>query len=402
MAGSVRALQVFVEALKLKPVPKIQERLQLPSIQDVNNFILINRERTISYVALYLAWMAVAFLLTSGFHGHETWLSSWFRWDSHWYQKIWQEGYDRQDPRALVFPPGYSMIIGILNTAFPIGFQLVSLIVNLLCFFVGSCIAAEFLSRRFDVPPLLIFIATLSAPTAYFVFTVYSDALFYLLFWMSIALVHSKSEHIAVKLSQFALLLVLPWVRLTGFALSAWVLLKRRFVLPLLISLSGWFALNYALSGDPFYFLHAQRLFLMPSGSFLDGFHSSFSRLLDVPTDDITQWNDYLQLAFLPMAYLSVLTCIGAWLCWRREWALGLAVLGVLFMSHNQAYWRSVVRYDLPLAPVLLLPFAKVLHKHVTRERLLMAGACIGAVIVFQFGLQIYFGNLFKSGAWGF
>ena len=359
-------------------------------------------KRLLVYLGIYLLWIAASYLLTSGLQQQGSWLDSWMKWDADWYSRIWHEGYRPEDPRALVFPPGYPMIAGFLSTLLPIGFDATGVLLNALCFFLGTFLAAEFVGKRFAIPPVLIFVLALSAPASYFVFTTYSDALFYLLFWGAIVLMHSESKSLMVQVSRVGLLLLIPWVRITGYALAAWLLLRRWSAAALLLSLVGWLGFNWFLAGDPLYFLKAQQLFAMPQGNIIDGFLYSFAALTTIPQAKAEAWTNYLQFHVLPALYFVGLATAGIWLCVRKQWMLGLALLAVLVMSHNQSFWRSAVRYDLPLIPLLLVPATTLFKKNASRERVIAGAMIFGVVIALQFALQIYFANLFKSGLWGF
>jgi hypothetical protein len=72
-----------------------------------------------------------------------------------------------------------------------------------------------------------------------------------------------------------------------------------------------------------------------------------------------------------------------------------------LLVSYNQGFWRSVVRYDLPVVPVLCLPLL-VTAKSETGMMSYISRAAFFALIFGQFTLQIYFARVFHTGGWAF
>ena len=81
--------------------------------------------------------------------------------------------------------------------------------------------------RHLAIFAILVFI--LSAPAAYFVFTSYSDIVFMLLLWVLLwlALSPSRLRGHGNLIAQSLILLVLPWIRLTGYALASWLLDRK-------------------------------------------------------------------------------------------------------------------------------------------------------------------------------
>jgi hypothetical protein len=64
----------------------------------------------------------------------------------------------------------------------------------------------------------------------------------------------------------FAIMAVLLWIRLTGYALVSWILLGKRYAAGALLALGGWSCFNYWMDGDPLAFLRSQKEFGMPEG----------------------------------------------------------------------------------------------------------------------------------------
>ncbi len=362
------------------------------------------RSRLMVYGLIYVLWLVVLCAGTGGFANFHIWLTSWSKWDAQWYERIWNEGYRRGDPRALVFPPGYSVLVGALATFLHLDFHLMAMVVNVISYFAAMVLAVDLFAKFLRVSPAPAFALALSSPAAYFVFAAYSDAVFCFILWAALYLALICPLGRVARVTEFCLLLVAPWIRLTGYAFSSWMLLKRWTALAVCASLLGWLVLNFVIAGHPLYFLQAQKLFIMPEGNFVDGFRSTFSGLLPVYFPGLPgDWAAYFQFHLLPAIYLLGLAFAGIWLCYQRCWLIGITVLSILFVSHNQSFWRSAVRYDLAIFCCLSLPLLVVVHdnrpKLVLRVSLWAVAIVVG---VAQIVLQIYFANLFKSGRWAF
>jgi hypothetical protein len=356
--------------------------------------------RFAAYFSIFALWVFVTFFATGGGHP-QSWLFGWQRWDAHWYEQIWREGYPAADPRTLVFPPGYPFAIGGLSKLLSASFFTTAVLLNLAAFFATAVLISEWCSRKFSVSAYLLFVFVLSAPASYFAFTAYSDILFMLLLWVLLWLAVPAQEARGYKfaVAECCLLFVLPWIRLTGYALASWLLARRFVALAVLASLALWLAFNRMIAGSALYFLRAQQLFAMPQGNFFQGLADSLVHLVsDLGGRRAVSW---LEFGFLPLFYLGLLTAAAIWLAKRREGLLALSVFSILVLSYNQGFWRSVVRYDLPLTPLLCLPLL-VTAKSGSRTVSCFSQAAFYALILGQFSLQIYFARLFHTGGWAF
>ena len=354
-------------------------------------------------MSIFLLWVLLIFFATRGARG-QGWLAGWQQWDAHWYEQIWREGYPAADARTLVFPPGYPLAIGGLSKLLSLSFFTTAVILNLAAFFAAAVLISQWLSRKFVASSYLLFVFVISAPAAYFAFTAYSDILFMLLLWLLLWLALPgpglrRCRGYKIAIAECCLLFVLPWIRLTGYALASWLVARRMVALAVVASLALWLAFNRAIEGSAFYFLHAQELFAMPRGNFFQGLADSLEHLMsDAGGGRILSW---LEFGFLPLFYLAVLTAAALWLAKRREGLLALSALSILVLSYNQGFWRSVVRYDLPLTPLLCLPLL-VTAKSASRTVSYMSQAAFYALILGQFSLQIYFARIFHAGGWAF
>jgi hypothetical protein len=221
-----------------------------------------------------------------------------------------------------------------------------------------------------------------------------------LLLWFALWLALSAKQPGGTKslIAQSFLLFLLPWVRLSGYALASWLLARRRAAFAVLASLAVWLAFNQLIAGNPFYFFHAQQIFAMPPGNGFQGLISSVRALFsnDLSNGFVIPW---LQFGFLPLFYLVTLTAAAIWLAKKGEWLLAITMLSILLLSHNQGSWRSVVRYDLPIAPLLCVP---LLSAFTSRARSYYFRAAFFILLAGQFGLQIVFARMFHSGGWAF
>jgi len=359
--------------------------------------------RLARYALIYCLWVLSLVFLTGGFWNVDTWLSSWHRWDAQLYEQIWRERYQGSSPKLLAFPPGYPLLVGFLSSLTSLSFYSTGLVLNVAAFFVFAVIASELLMRTMPVPALPLFCLILTSPTAYFIFPAYTDCLYAACLWGALYLALLKPSGIKYRAAEFLLLVIGPWLRLTGYALSVWAIFRRYSSIAVFISLAGWLSLNNAITGHAFHFVKAQTLFLLTEGNLFDGIVYSF-RLVPVtlPGNSGGDWQAYLQFHLLPVVYFVALLGTGAWFCWNRQMLVGSTIIAILLFSHNLPFWRSSLRYDLPLMPFL---FALLLSGRGTDSKkrgAFGAGVVCGAIGTCQLILQVYFAILFTNGAWAF
>jgi hypothetical protein len=354
-----------------------------------------------NYIVIYVLWVAALWILTGGLADPSDWLHSWNSWDALWYEKIWNNGYSLAEPMALAFPPAYSLLVGSLSKISSLNFHITSMILNTFAYFMAAVLAAEVLARQFSIPRWVIFIFTLSSPTSYFIFTSYSDSIFALLLWTTIfaALFYPNSTR--ARIAEAGLLFTMPWFRLTGYALASWLVLKRWTALVVFLSLAGWFCFNWTLTNQVGQFLNVQKMFSMPEGGVFAGLEYTLQYLLPIQFPSTSkEFDSWLQFHLLPIVYLVALAATGIWLAYRRQWLLAVTLGSILFMSHNQGFWRSVIRYNLPLMPMLgvaLWFLGLRIGRHKVYRSIILT-----VVIVAQFLLQVYFAELFRNGYWAF
>jgi hypothetical protein len=313
------------------------------------------RHRLIQYVSIFLLWIAWVFFATNDSHfgNVSQWVAGWQNWDALWYMRIWKEGYG-SDLNMLAFPPGYSWLVGATSWSLHLPFAVTATIINLSSLFVGYIVASETLSARFNISRRKIFFLQIVSPTGFYAFSVYSDSVFYCLFWCALALALDQTTQATFqkKLASALLFLFIPWIRITGFTLLIWSLLKRRLSLFVLPSLALWFLINQKIGGSPFQFVKAQSAFAMPPGFFWDGLSYHIHDLLHLPdwasNNGINGWF-WLQITVLPLLSLAILLLTSVWFAFNGEWLITVTILAIALFSRNQAFWRSVLRYDWPL-----------------------------------------------------
>jgi hypothetical protein len=360
--------------------------------------------RLLIYVGLYAAWIAWMLAMTGGFaETPSQWASGWFRWDAQWYEQIWRVGYQAQ-PFTLVFPPGFSYLCGALSAVSGMPFGMAACLLNALYFLIAGMLCAELLYKRFQVAPLGGFLFFLSAPASYFAFVPYSDAVFLMLFWCALHLGLREPGTLKPRhwILGSLLFLAIPSVRIVGYSLLSWVLLRRWYVLALLPALGLWMLLNQHLAGSPLAFLHMQAKFLMPQGTFDEGLVSAVNATLGIRLHALSESQSALTFGVLPLAALLLLGATTAWMAWRREWLLALTLACILFVSHNQSYWRSVVRYDWIVWGLMAAPLLGLRADAKRPGRAQLGAAVAGALILCGFLLQLVFAKLFRLGHWAF
>lgn len=352
------------------------------------------------YILIYVFWLLALWFFTSGINEPINWFLSWNKWDALWYEKIWDHGYLVTEPMSAAFPPGYPLFIGALSGILRANFHIIALIINVLTFFWTAVFAAEVLATRFPVSRLAVFVFTLSSPTSYFILSAYSDSFFSMLLWATLftALLYPNSKR--ARYIEAGLLFLMPWFRLTGYAMASWLVLRRWGALLIFVSLGAWLGFNWLVGDQVDRFLSVQKLFSMPQGGVFEGLAYTLRYIYPFRPPSAVDFDSWLGLHFLPLVYFILLVGTGLWLAYRKQWLLAVTLGSVLLMSHNQSFWRSVIRYNLPLIPflgVFLMALATRIYKHE-----LYRGIFIGTVIGMQFVLQFYFGNLFRLGFWGF
>lgn len=356
------------------------------------------------YVGIYAVWGLWLSWWTGAFNGFKPWLNDWFRWDAEWYYRLSKTAYGA-DAAAMAFPPGYSWLIGGLANATSKPFVFVALIVNLIAFGFAGVVAAECFRKQWRVPWLMSFLFYLASPVAYFVFSPYPDVLFLAIFWpaLFLALQDPKTLSLPGKLLAAVLVFCSPWVRFAGFALGVWIFFRRWFVATLVLALSLVLFMNYRAQGDAFHFVKAQENFSMAEGWSIFGFRFHWHELFLMPRPWLVQdFASWFLATPLPWISTFLLFVSLIWFAKRKEWIVVATILAMMVFSRHQTYWRSLLRLDLPLMPLMAVPWlsywsgpGKILKRY---------GALFvyGALLLSGFVLQAIFASTMHNGGWTF
>jgi hypothetical protein len=324
---------------------------------------------------------------------------AWEKWDSVWYQQIARQGYSV--PESMAFPPGYSSLVWLSGFIFQRPFPVMATAINILAGFLFYYWASVVCREKFKASPQVLFWLLLSNPLGYFIFPSYSDFVFSALLWGMVLLHFDPRPTRGKKILSVVVILTLPLFRLTGFSLVSLVLIKQYRFLLVLFPLVGWFWLNYYTTGNALHFLVAQEAFGMPSGYFLDGLQRGVGTIwsadLRHPEFNIEKFAmDALTLGL----FLSLLG-VTVWLALRGEYFLAILCLSVLLFSHNQAFWRSGARYDLPLLPLLYVAVMRAGDFLMGTRKWVKTSALV-LLVLCQFVIQFWLGGRFVSGNWSY
>ncbi len=360
------------------------DALQVPPC--LLTIIRMGKKKTLVVLtAVYFIWFLYLFFFAEQFPSLINWFKSTEHWDVLHFEKMWKGGYLGNHVN-LGAAPGFAYLTGFISDVSGIHFTIIGGILSLLGFFIGSVCASLVLSEKLKVNYLWIFIWTLSMPAAFYAFIPYSDGLFFGLFWLFLWSLDQR------PVAKYLLLLSMPFFRIVAFALLSWVVLRKYYVLILILPLSLWLLANQIVGGSPFYFQEVQKIFGMPEGHFGNGLRQALSSLNQ--THDLNYW---ISFSVLPLLLLLLLFISGIWFWVKRERLLALTIFSILLMSHNQAFWRSVVRYDLVLYPFL---GGMILNLAIRYRK---AGYPVFlAFVVAGFYLQVSYSNLFHRGQWAF
>lgn len=348
-------------------------------------------------------WLAAVIGLSWGLGPEPGWFADWDRWDGLWYRSIWEAGYAAQ-PHTIAFPPLYSLLVGTLSSVSGLDFARVAMLLNLLAL-LGAMRAMEGIYRdRFGLDPAPARPFLLCFPALYFVLAPYSDTLF---LWLTLQVIALLSRPAPLgrgeQLLLIGLLFAAPLLRISGVIFLLLLLAGRWQALATGAGIALWLQINYAVAGTPLAFLAVQSEFLMAEGHLLDGLRGAWGGLAHLPPP--ADWVDWSQRHLAPIALLALALPLLAWLAWRRDWLLLSLLFALLALSHNQSFWRSTVRYDFPIWPLLPAPLLALRAWAQARGRPRLAGLALGAVLLLALGgavLQWAYTQIFVRGGWAF
>ena len=154
------------------------------------------------------------------------------------------------------------------------------------------------------------------------------------------------------------------------------------------------------------YFLGAQQDFIMPQGWLWHGMrYHAYELFLPPPPWKVEDGFFWIEGTVLPWLSLLLLVVTTVWLVRKKESLLAVTVVTVALFSRNQAFWRSVLRYDLPLIPLMSVPWlAWAAKTRAEWQRPLKIGAALvfGILVALGFTLQWFLAVRMHAGAWTF
>ncbi len=365
------------------------------------------QRRTDLFVLLFLGlWVAAMLVLGQTVGAATPWHQNWYRWDADSYQAIWDLGYAAKT-HLIAFPPLFPLLAGSISALSTWPFGVSAMLVNVAALLGAGWVLSRILRDSFELPGAWASLLIACSPALYFALAPYSDALFLYVFlhasWLLTRPAHqlSRGDH--------ALLLILlfcaPLVRITGVIFAPLVLAGRWHALATGAGGMVWMAINYSVTGSATAFMGVQAAFGMPEGTLIDGLRGCWNGLWFVP-GNINGFTSWVQLHLMPMSILLCFVATAVWLAVRRQWLWLYLLTAVLMVSHNQAFWRSVVRYDLLIWPFLFLPWL-----HIWKRLNTSAAPSIGTALpvlllslIMLFGWITQFANvhLFLRGGWTF
>lgn len=376
-------------------------------------------------------WLIFVFAMTDGPSlGFFEWIRTFNQWDARWYASIGLNGHGFL-PQTFVFAPGHAWIYGAATEFFfqllryfhfrPVWvdvFSIVCFFGNFICLFFANLLLVKLAASRFKISRNRLWLLAISNPVAYFALSPYSDTVFYLLTVLVLALVLATSRQAeawgleALKQKYFrstqaaliVLLFLSPWFRLTGFAFAGLGLLKRKEVAASVLGLISFLTYYKIKTGDPFFFLMAQSVFQMPKGYLHDGLWYALKVFAQGTDGTAMEGYDFfiywLDFGLLPLAVFFSSLGFSIW-SWRKgERELSVLIAGITLISHNQAFWRSTVRYALPLYP--MLPWIWLSVQTNASSRFRWQETLTGLAVGLGFFLQVFYCRIFQSGGWAF
>ncbi len=299
----------------------------------------------------------------------------WARWDSYWFLRIAEHGYD--DTASTAFYPLYPAVVGILGRVFGGHYVAAGIVVSLAACLAAFVLLYRLALRRFPeevAARAVVFLAVF--PTAFFLQAVYSEALFLALALGAFLYAERARFGAAAALTALAIL-----TRPTGLALVpallvlAWRAPDRRralaFVAATPAALGVYALLLWQQLGRPFAFLHTEDQWyretstLGPLGGLWDAAHAAWAGVLQLTVGSAENWYwvedgaDAVALTNLE-AFGSLVLLVGlGYVAWKRigpAYGLYCAASAVLALSvPTQTYpLLSLPRFVLVVFPVFL------------------------------------------------
>ena len=304
----------------------------------------------------------------------------WARWDSVWFLRIAEHGYDAATGAASAFYPLYPATVAVLGRAFFGHYVLAGIVISLAASFCAFLLLYELAEERLGADGARRAVLYLALfPFALFFQAVYSESLYLLLTIAAFVLAERRLYPAAGAVAGLALLTRPTGVALLpALALLAWRERERVRALAWLALAPLMFA-AYPLylgqaDGDPWAFLRAQRLWsrhLSPAGPFggiWDGLRAGWAGIEQLASGSHTHiyWTavrdtDPIRAATLNLECLAFLVLFVALtvIAWRRfgaPYGLFAALSLAIPLSVPSDRWPllSMPRFGLTIFPLFL------------------------------------------------
>jgi hypothetical protein len=304
----------------------------------------------------------------------------WARWDSVWFLRIAEHGYDSASGAAAAFYPLYPAAVSLLGRALFGHYVLAGILVSLAAAFGAFLLLHRVAEERLGADGARRAVLYLAVfPFAFFLQAVYSESL-YLLLTLAAFVLAERRRFLAAGAVTGLALLTRPTAAalLPALALLAWRERERLWALlslavaPLLFAAYPLYL--WSAEGDPWAFLHAQRLWSRhlspagPLGGIWDGLRAGWAGVEQLASGSHTHvyWtpvrdSDPIRVATLNLEMLAflVLFVVLTVIAWRRfgaPYGLFAAISLAIPLSVPSERWPllSMPRFGLTIFPLFL------------------------------------------------
>ena len=304
----------------------------------------------------------------------------WARWDSVWFLRIAEHGYNAATGAASAFYPLYPATVAVLGRAFFGHYVLAGIVISLAASFCAFLLLYELAEERLGADGARRAVLYLALfPFALFFQAVYSESLYLLLTVAAFVLAERRRYPAAGAVAGLALLTRPTGIALLpALALLAWRERDRVRALAWLALAPLMFAAYplylWQADGDPWAFLRAQRLWSRhlspagPLGGIWDGLRAGWARIEQLASGSHTHvyWTavrdtDPIRAATLNLECLAflVLFVVLTVIAWRRfgaPYGLFAALSLAIPLSVPSERWPllSMPRFGLTIFPLFL------------------------------------------------
>jgi Mannosyltransferase (PIG-V) len=332
----------------------------------------------------------------------------WARWDSVWFLRIAEHGYDATTGAASAFYPLYPGAVALLGRAFFGHYVLAGILVSLAAALGSFLLLYQLAEERLGAEGARRAVLYLAVfPFALFLQAVYSESL-YLLLTLAAFLLAERRRFLAAGGAAGLALLTRPTgvALLPALALLAWRERDRARALgslglaPLLFAAYPLYL--WRAEGDPWAFVHAQRIWSRhlspagPLGGIWDGLRAGWAGVEQLASGSHThvywtavQNTDPIRAATLNLENLAFLVLFVALtvLAWRRfgaPYGLFAAVSLAIPLSVPSEHWPllSLPRFGLTIFPLFLALAALGGRPRVHTAILVVSSLLLGVAVV--------------------